>query len=366
MEPEIVVVGAGPAGAVAALNLAPFFHVLLVDKVANPTHRIGESLPAAANRLLSDMALFDAFLAQGHLPCRFVRSRWGGTDELAQDELWNLDGHGWHLDRSRFDEWLRNEAQRRGARLLTGVQWMRADRDVDGSARWRLSLASRGQALTVTAKFLVDASGRHSRLARVLGVERRAQDKLICGWLRGIDQQPSEETAGVGDICSESGGWWYTSPLPGQRRILAFCTDADLPEAAEARNAETLRRRLDRVPALHEKLTQAGFLPDGERGLCAASSVTQGAVAGDAWLAVGDAALAFDPLSSQGIFNALYTGLAGATAIFSHLRESDSQALDEYQTHLDRIGAAYRANRRAWYAQESRWPEAPFWRRRRQ
>lgn len=358
-----MVVGAGPAGAVTALNLARFFRVLLVDKAPEPTQRIGESLPAAANRLLRDMGLLDSFLAQGHLPSRVIHSTWGDDRETAQDEMRNLDGHGWYLDRPRFDVWLRQEARRRGAALWLGARLTEARR-AGPALPWQVKLESPQRNLTVEARFVVDATGRTARLSRLLGVERIVQDKLVCGWVSGADQAASGEAGGGGELHAEPGGWWYSSALPGRRRILAFFTDSDLPAATDARDSRKLLHRLADVPRLPEALAQAGFTPDGGSGFCAAFGVTHSAATGDSWLAVGDAAVTFDPLSSQGIFNALYTGLAGATAIHAHLEGGDSSALSEYQAEIDRIAAAYQTHRRAWYAGETRWPAAPFWRRR--
>jgi 2-polyprenyl-6-methoxyphenol hydroxylase-like FAD-dependent oxidoreductase len=91
---DIVIVGAGPAGAVAALNLAPTRRVLLVERRADNAPRIGEALPPAARRLLSDMGLLEAFLAEGHLPCYGNRTIWGDVAVRETDFLCDADGHG--------------------------------------------------------------------------------------------------------------------------------------------------------------------------------------------------------------------------------------------------------------------------------
>jgi 2-polyprenyl-6-methoxyphenol hydroxylase-like FAD-dependent oxidoreductase len=65
---DILIVGAGPAGAVAALNLAPTRRVVLVERRADNLQRIGESLPPAARRLLADMGLLGRFWRKATCP----------------------------------------------------------------------------------------------------------------------------------------------------------------------------------------------------------------------------------------------------------------------------------------------------------
>ena len=66
-------------------------------------------------------------------------------------------------------------------------------------------------------------------------------------------------------------------------------------------------------PTLAALLAELDFRPDSPGGYCAAHSSWIEAASGPGWLAVGDAALACDPLSSQGLFNALYSALMAAT-----------------------------------------------------
>lgn len=357
---DVVILGGGPAGAVAALNLAPFLRVCVIDKAPRPASRIGESLPAAAGPLLRDMGLLDAFQAQGHLPCRFMRSTWGEAQTAEQDAMRNLDGHGWYLDRQRFDGWLQAEAERRGAYLLRGAQLVDCSR---AGADWLLQVEQAGKRLPLRARFLIDASGRHARLTRMLGARRKVLDKLVCGWLSGTEENAGDD-GGSGELHAEAGGWWYSSPLPHGRRVLAFFTDADLDHAGDAQDATRLLARLENIGPLSQTLRAQGFRPEPGSGYCAAHSAVSDRVSGDGWLAVGDAALALDPLSSQGMFNALYTGLAGATALHASLREGDAEALPQYQDAIDRIQSAYQSHRQAWYGEERRWPQSSFWRRR--
>jgi len=359
LDADVVIVGAGPAGATAALNLAPFRRVLLVDKLAQPADRIGESLAPAARRLLSDMGLWEDFLSDGHAPRYAARSVWGSDTASERDALADLDGHGWHLDRRRFEERLRRTAMARGAALVAPARPIHLERSGEG---WTLRLERHGRELAVTAKRIIDAGGRTSGLLRAFGAERQARDKLLCGWLHGA---LAEGHSGGGMTYTEAApdGWWYTAPLPDRRRVLAWHTDADLPAAEALRTPAALLAKARQSPTLVAQLADARFEDSASLGVIAAHSSALTPPVGEGWLAAGDAALSFDPLSSQGLFNALFTGLAAAEATDRAL-SGDASAASEYAATLADIDAAYRRNLAAWYGLERRWPEQEFWRRR--
>jgi flavin-dependent dehydrogenase len=359
IEADVLVVGAGPAGAVCALNLAPMWRVLIVDRRQAAEIRIGESLAPASRRLLTDMRLWDAFLAQGHRPAFGGRSVWGGPEPVERDNLRDLDGPGWHLDRTRFDDWLRAVAVQRGAAVLGPARPRGIFRDGE---TWRTDLTVDGRSVPVRARVVVDAGGRGSTVARDFGGRQIVGDRLVCGWLNGQDA-PNRQ-AGLTHIEAEPDGWWYTAPLPGNRRVVAFHTDSDLDAAGVAADGPAaLLRRVSQCKFLSDVLVGSGFAADGIGGFCAAYSAELAPFAGNGWLAVGDSALSLDPLSSQGLFNALYTGLAGAEAADRAL-SGDGDALREYAAALSPVRDTYRTHLDAWYGLERRWAGRPFWERR--
>jgi flavin-dependent dehydrogenase len=360
---DVVVVGAGPAGSATALMLAPFHCTLLVDRAdlngeVPRARRIGESLPAATRRLLRDMGLWQDFQRQGHIPCYGAWSLWGGPDPVSVDSVCDPDGPGWHLDRAQFDSWLRAWAGKRGAALVVPAKAAGLTSVADG---WRLTLIRNGRPLTVTTRFVVDAGGRTAPLARAVGRRRNMGDRLVCRWLYGA----ALGGAGATVVAAERDGWWYTAALPHDRRILAFHTDADLPSAKDAATSETLLARAHAQAGLAPLLRAARFDAYGPVGYCAAHSSWIAPAAGPGWLAVGDAALSCDPLSSQGLFNALYSALLAAGALKQALA-SDSGALIDYEKAIGHVVDAYRSHLAAWYAMENRWPNGPFWARRRE
>jgi len=86
-------------------------------------------------------------------------------------------------------------------------------------------------------------------------------------------------------------------------------------------------------------------------------------IANHAWLAVGDAAIAFDPLSGQGVYKAIQSAINAATAINKHFA-GDSGALPDYATSQEGDFARYLETHRKVYSREKRWANSPFWSRR--
>jgi 2-polyprenyl-6-methoxyphenol hydroxylase-like FAD-dependent oxidoreductase len=86
-------------------------------------------------------------------------------------------------------------------------------------------------------------------------------------------------------------------------------------------------------------------------------------ITGAGWLAVGDAACSFDPLSSHGVTWALESGLAAARALDASFR-GDRRALDDYADRVEAAFHNYLQARADFYGRERRWPDSPFWRRR--
>ncbi len=356
---DVLVVGAGPAGCSAAMTLAPHYRVALVDRNTDFNFRIGESLCPAGRRLLHKMDLWQDFQKQNHQPCFGNRSLWGNDQILETDFLRDPDGNGWHLDRARFDLWLREHAVQRGCQLFAPFALSEVEYK---NGIWHILLKSQNQELMVTAKILIDAAGRACPVARKLGVKRTVKDKLVCGWLVG-QEQPTSADAGFSYIEACPDGWWYSAPIPGDRRILAFFTDTDLPSASWALKPQQLLQPAKQLHSLAALLERCCFQATEISGYHAAHTSSLETPYGNQWLASGDAAMSFDPLSSQGIFNSLYTGLYAALNTDKWLR-GEVEDFSEYGQQLKNIQEAYLKHYSEWYGLQKRWPDKPFWQKR--
>jgi flavin-dependent dehydrogenase len=160
-------------------------------------------------------------------------------------------------------------------------------------------------------------------------------------------------------------GWWYTTPVPGHRRVVAFLSDSDLMPPRAARTARDWHERLARAPHIRDRLASSGYRLHSSAAILDASVAHLDHPAGCGWVAAGDAAVSFDPLSSQGILTALVMGQGAGHAVAAMLTRGDQQPLIRWGAEYARLLEAHLRLRAAYYSLERRWPTAPFWARRR-
>ena len=158
-------------------------------------------------------------------------------------------------------------------------------------------------------------------------------------------------------------GWWYTVCSPGCSRLVAYLTDSTDPSARIARTAAGFAALLAGTRFIHARLDRHHYELCAGPHIVAADSSRLERVGGDGWIAAGDAAASFDPLSSQGIMMAFECGLAAARVVLSHAANA-VDAIAGYAARIDNLYDQYLSRRHQIYGQERRWSNSIFWRRR--
>lgn len=357
MDVDVLVVGAGPAGAAAALTLARRGRsVTLVGSHAAKRRTFGEVMPPAAWPCLARLGAGGAFNTHRHLRSWRQSSSWGTAEVASRDLSFHPHGCAWHLDREVFDADLLDLARGCGVSTVPGDRLHGVMQTPTG---WKVEFKTLG---SLEARFVVDATGRSAAFARQIGIDRERPDRLVAMMgLFGPSETAATELAELLVEASEN-GWWYLAPLPGGRFIAAFMTDADIVPGGHVAQLEFWRAELLRtvhaqgwLEVQPRAFAQMRITPAGMERLSSVQS--------EQWLAVGDAAAAFDPLSSHGLTHALSSGRLGGLAVDAALA-GERRLLAAYERVVEHSADENDAARRGFYAVERRWPGSRFWARR--
>jgi flavin-dependent dehydrogenase len=329
------------------------------DGSGNP---VGECLAPSINPFLHDLGVSKVLAASGALPSHGNRSSWGGNGAIGERNFLSEPfGHGWHLDRPAFNAALLDAVEAAGVTIWRQTEAATVER-VNG--RWEIGATSPAGPWTLHAGMLVDASGQRAVVARRNGVRRRAFDTQIAAIavLDG-DGCPAKLYDATTLIAAAEDGWWYAALLPNRRLVVAWFTDPDLLAASAAWRPAGWWDRLQGQHLVWSLVSSYCYERPERVQVRAAGSSLLTRPTGNGWIAVGDAAAAFDPLSSHGIGSALAGGEWAARAVAATLAGDDTA----FAAYNERVFASYTRylwTRQAYYADEQRWPDSPFWRRR--
>jgi 2-polyprenyl-6-methoxyphenol hydroxylase-like FAD-dependent oxidoreductase len=286
---DVAIAGGGPAGALAAICLARAGARVVLATLAEGTARI-EGLPPRAAALLDGLGLPPGTVG----PAAPRLARWGGREGAANREH--------PVDRAALDAALRAAAAAAGARLVKA----RVGR-LDGAAGRMATSAG-----SIAAGVLIEARGRRAPAGP--GRVRGPATVAIAGFTG-----PAAEAAAIE---ARPGGWVWSAPFAGRRWTQAV-TDAD-------------RARRDGIAGAWAAVAD-GPPPVGARARAAELRLNAPELAPGV-IAIGDAAVAFDPLSGHGLYWALASALAAPPMARALL---DGEAELARRLHRERVAATF-------------------------
>ncbi|ATP45256.1 FAD-dependent oxidoreductase [Pseudomonas putida] len=337
-EPHIVVLGAGPAGAATAIGLRRLGYLVTVVS----DWRRFAAVEGVSQRVLEGLrhAGLGGALSEAAMPAT-RQVRWNGEHlQMNQEFL---------LDRQRFDRALRADLARAGVTLVEG-----RIREVARAEGHQVRLDD-GQMLQ--AEFLVEARGRQAPLAadRLRGPETIS---LLNVW-HDAPGAPASAVESLDD------GWSWMARLADGRCYWQITLDAQGVPTKAALPEYCATRRRD--SALVAELFGAQAMEPAQVHARSSTAILAGECVGDDWIRVGDAAMAVDPLSGNGIFQSLSSALQAPVVINTLLRRPERAALARqfHQQRVEQLFMRFARIGRDFYGQEQTRAGLPFWARRR-
>ena len=364
---RVAIIGGGPAGSACALALAQrgVTDTLLIESGEYDQFRIGESIPPESRRFFQALGIYQDFLAEDHLPCYGSCSYWGSDKRGYNDSLLNPLGHGWHLDRRKFNRFLAHKAGQAGVELLTDTS-LAASEELAGSG-FLLHIGRTGSSTqantsaSIHADYVIDATGSRGLFARQRGSKKIGADPLVCLAARYAIQDHDQAVSKLTHLEAVEHGWWYAARLPDDTLLLTFSSDADTVKTMGLHKPDNWLALLD-AASNTKVLTRGTVQLDAGIHRFPAPSYCLDRPCGDKWLAIGDAASAYDPITSQGIIKSLANALlAGHTT--GQWMTGDTLDPGRFAQTIAAEYQQYLAMRRYFYQLERRWPDSIFWRR---
>ena len=325
---DVAVVGGGPGGSSAATALArQGKRVLLLERERFPRFHIGESQLPWSNEVFRFLGAEQAIAAAG-----FVK-KWGAsfrppgsmTEQYADFSaaVETPVPQTFQVLRERFDEVLLRHSERCGVTVRERHRLLDAAFDADGVALRFADADDIEGAIRVGV--VVDASGRSGVLAKRFG--RHEYDPLlrnvaVHAQYEGVPRAEGRRAGDIRMFTRPDMGWLWLIPLSDT----VTSVGAVIPKTVHQREAkataeESLAHYLACTPPAGSLFEHARRVSPARVDVDYSYLATR--MAGDRWVAVGDAAAFLDPIFSTGVLLAMQGGLDAAAAIDRGMQAGD-------------------------------------------
>lgn len=351
-DPDVLVIGAGPAGAMAAALLAQKgYRVLVMERQHFPRFSIGESLLAYAAQLLLDANMFDAVLSGGFQFKNGAVFDWGEQHEEFNfaDKVSPGLGFTFQVQRAKFDHILAKEAERFGATVRYGVEITGMTPGAQPTVTCRTEA---GETQTYSPKFVLDASGFGRTLARMLDLEKpsafparaarfaHVKDGIPSG---GFDRQKIR----VGISPKDRDIWSWLIPFPDGTSSLGIVATREQFARYTGTDEEKYWGMISDEPSLRALVKDAHTVrPVGEIVGFSANVKT---LHGPGFALLGNAAEFLDPVFSSGVTIALHSATLAANLLDRTFKGETPDWQTEFQDALMFGVETFRTFVSGWY-----------------
>ncbi len=351
---DVVIIGAGPAGAIAAATLLKYgYQVLIIEKMNFPRFVIGESLLPHCMDLLKQADLLDAvqeFGFQKKIGADFYYLGKKSSVEFGE-QFSSGYSYTFQVERAKFDHLLANEVIKKGASILFQESVVAVDLNLN---HCKVSTKDFNNNLTeIHCRFVLDSSGNSAVLGNLLKLNEPSilSPKAAIFSHQKIDfkQTPfCKEKISVVIHPKQDQCWYWVIPFLNDNLSIGVTTNADHLARYSGTNSEKLQSILNEVPEISSWFKKENFLFPAE--ISKGYSRRIKTFFGDGFAIAGNAGEFLDPIFSSGVTIALWSGVNAAHSIHKQLSEASIDWQKEYVEPLLNGIRVFEAFVLAWYS----------------
>ena len=355
MDADVLIIGAGPSGSVAASMLKKLGHsVVILEKERFPRFSIGESLLPQCMTFLEQAGLLDNVMAAGfQLKNGAAFSHAGKLTEFDfSDKFTPGWGTTYQVPRGQFDKILADAAENQGVTIHYQHSITAVDFSQPGSAKLT-SQDAEGAERQWTASMVLDASGFGRVLPRLLALEtpsplhpRRAYFTHIEDRIQTPDYDRNKILIAIHPDHHEI--WYWLIPFSDGRSSLGVVLPHDFLQDNLAAPLDVLKSLVFAEPRLAELLVHANF--DTPVNQIGGYSADVSRLYGQSYALLGNAGEFLDPVFSSGVTIAMKSASLAVPLVDKQLRGEQVDWQTDYEQVLRRGIEVFRAYVEAWYA----------------
>lgn len=304
---DIVVVGAGPAGASCAMALKDNLRCAVIDKATFPRDKVcGDAIPGRAIRVMEEISpdLISDFTRFSEK--QLIRTGRAVAPSGAMLDL-HFQRHGYCASRMEFDAFLYDKA-----REMTGADFFSGDalKDIQRDEAGLLLQLKSGKHLR--AAMVVACDGAQSVVAKKLADKKVDKDNYsgaVRAYMKNVKGVP-EDTMAIYFLKDYLPGYFWIFPLKGNYYNVGFgMMSKDI--AARKLNLKAALKDICDSDELRGNFSEASFEGD-IRGYNLPMGGRKQSISGERYMLCGDAASLIDPATGEGIGNAMLSGRLAA------------------------------------------------------
>lgn len=350
-ETDILVIGAGPSGAVAAAIVQQQgLRVKVVERETFPRFVIGESLIPTVMDPLEEAGFMDVLKEQGYqkkFGARFMKA--GKVCEFDFSERYT-DGWTWtwQLPRAEFDKCLTDQLQARGVDIAFGTTVTNVE--FDGTSSVTSLVNQAGEESQFKARFVIDSSGYGRVLPRLLGLDKPSVQPpraSIFTHVKDINRPAGREGELITFVVVEQDVWMWVIPFSNGNTSIGFVGNPEYIKDYTGSNEERLRQMISQVDYYAPRLKDVPFLFEPKSITGYSASVTN--IHGPGYALTGNAAEFLDPVFSSGVAFALEGGRCSAKLACRQLKGETINWEEDYTNYMYQGVEAFRSYVMAWY-----------------